>query len=295
MFSRRQMLQTASAGFGYLAFAGLSSAQAADEAARDPLAAKKPHFEPRAKRVIFLCMGGGPSHVDSFDYKPALKRDHGKPGRYGGSLLKSPWEFRKRGQSGLWISDLFPEVGKLVDDLTLIRSMQCDQPVHAGAMTQIHTGTAQFIRPSLGAWTLYGLGTENDSLPGFVSLAAPSGSSRNYGSAFLPAIFGGTKIGRASRGGQQRSRGGSSESVSSRHSIAKRFAATNISRVSRESLNPTNSLSACRMPCPLSWTRRKKRNQRSTCTASMADRPTGSGNSVCWLDGLLRLAFASSR
>ena len=213
MFSRRQLLQRTSAGFGYLAFAGLSHAQAEEESKRDPLAAKKPHFEPRAKRVIFLCMGGGPSHVDSFDYKPALNRDHGKPGRYGGSLLKSPWEFRQRGESGLWISDLFPEVGKLADDLTLIRSMQCDQPVHAGAMTQIHTGTAQFIRPSLGAWTLYGLGTENDSLPGFVSLAPPSGSSRNYGSAFLPAIFGGTKIGRASRGGQQRSRAGSSESV----------------------------------------------------------------------------------
>ena len=214
MFSRRQMLQSASAGFGYLAFAGISSAQAAEEAARNPLAAKAPHFEPRAKRVIFLCMGGGPSHVDTFDYKPELNRDHGKAGRYGGSLLKSPWEFQKRGQSGLWISDLFPEVAGMADDLTLIRSMQCDQPVHAGAMTQIHTGTAQFIRPSLGAWTLYGLGTENDSLPGFVSLSPPSGSSRNYGSAFLPSIFGGTKIGRASRGGaQQRSRGGSSESV----------------------------------------------------------------------------------
>lgn len=213
MFSRRQLLQNAFAGFGYLAFAGISSTQAAEEAARDPLAAKNPHFEPRAKRVIFLCMGGGPSHVDSFDYKPALNRDHGKPGKYGGSLLKSPWEFRQRGESGLWISDLFPEVGKLADDLTLIRSMQCDQPVHAGAMTQIHTGTAQFIRPSLGAWTLYGLGTENNSLPGFVSLSPPSGSSRNYGSAFLPAIFGGTKIGRASRGGQQRSRIGSSGSV----------------------------------------------------------------------------------
>ena len=214
MFSRRQMLQRASAGFGYLAFAGISSAQAAEEAARGPLAAKAPHFERQAKRVIFLCMGGGPSHVDTFDYKPELNRDHGKPGRYGGSLLKSPWEFRQRGQSGLWISDLFPEVGEMADELTLIRSMQCDQPVHAGAMTQIHTGTAQFIRPSLGAWTLYGLGTENDSLPGFVSLSPPSGSSRNYGSAFLPAIFGGTKVGRASRGGaQQRSRGGSSESV----------------------------------------------------------------------------------
>ncbi len=214
MFSRRQLLQSASAGFGYLAFAGISSAQAAEESSNNPLAPKAPHFEGPAKRVIFLCMGGGPSHVDSFDYKPALERDHGKAGKYGGSLLKSPWEFRQRGQSGLWISDLFPEVAGMADDLTLIRSMQCDQPVHPGAMTQMHTGTAQFIRPSIGAWTLYGLGTENDSLPGFVSLSPPAGSSRNYGSAFLPAIFGGTKVGRASRGGQtQRSRGGASESV----------------------------------------------------------------------------------
>ncbi len=214
MFSRRQFLQSASAGFGYLAFAGISGAQAAQDSNSNPLAPKAPHFEAPAKRVIFLCMGGGPSHVDSFDYKPALERDHGKPGKYGGALLKSPWEFKQRGQSGLWISELFPEVAEMADDLTLIRSMQCDQPVHPGAMTQMHTGTAQFIRPSMGAWTLYGLGTENDSLPGFVSLSPPAGSSRNYGSAFLPAIFGGTKVGRASRGGQtQRSRGGASESV----------------------------------------------------------------------------------
>ena len=212
MFSRRQVLQHASAGFGYLAFAGMNAAQAADDTAkRNPLVAKEPHFAARAKRVIFLCMQGGPSHVDSFDYKPKLNRDHGKPGKYGGQLLKSPWQFRQRGKSGLWISDLFPNVAEQADDLTLIRSMQCDQPVHPGAMTQMHTGTAQFIRPSIGAWTLYGLGTENDSVPGFVSLSPPSGASRNFGSAFLPAIYGGTKVGRASRGG--RTRGGSSESI----------------------------------------------------------------------------------
>ncbi len=197
MFSRRQILKSASAGFGYLAFAGLAGAQEAES--KNPLAPRKPHFPAKAKRVIFLCMAGGPSHVDSFDYKPALMKDHGKPGRYGGSLLKSPWKFRQRGDSGLWISDLFPNIAEQADELTLIRSMQCDQPVHPGAMTQMHTGTAQFIRPSLGAWTLYGLGTENDSLPGFVSLSPPSGSSRNYGSSFLPAIYGGSKIGNTSR------------------------------------------------------------------------------------------------
>ncbi|MFN3193942.1 MAG: DUF1501 domain-containing protein [Aureliella sp.] len=195
MYSRRHILQSLSAGFGYLAFAGLASGQEKAEKAK-PLAPKASHFEPRAKRVIFLCMGGGPSHVDSFDYKPALKRDAGKQGKYGGRLLDSPWEFKQRGESGLWISDLFPEVAEHADDMTLIRSMQCDQPVHPGAMTQMHTGTVQFIRPSLGAWTLYGLGTENDSLPGFVSLSPPSGSAAHYGSAFLPAIYGGTKVGR---------------------------------------------------------------------------------------------------
>ena len=212
MFSRRQLLQSASAGFGYLAFAGLSASSAKESANTNPLAPKAPHFPARAKRVIFLCMQGGPSHVDTFDYKPQLSKDHGKSGKYGGSLLKSPWEFRQRGKSGLWISDLFPNVADHADEMTLIRSMQCDQPVHPGAMTQMHTGTAQFIRPSLGAWTLYGLGTENDSLPGFVSLSPPSGSSRNYGSSFLPAIYGGSKVGRGGRAARF-ARGGSGESV----------------------------------------------------------------------------------
>ena len=201
MLTRRELLRHSSAGFGYLAMAGLASmdrsaAMASEQGAANPLAPKTPHFPASAKRVIFLCMQGGPSHVDTFDYKPALASDNGKRGKYGGALLKSPWEFRQRGESGLWISDLFSNVAKHADDLCLIRSMHCDQPVHPGAMTQMHTGTAQFVRPSLGAWTLYGLGTENESLPGFVSLSPPAGSSRNYSSAFLPAIFGGTKVGR---------------------------------------------------------------------------------------------------
>ena len=213
MFSRRELLKATSSGFGYLAFAGLSTALADEEASKSPLAPREPHFEPRAKRVIFLCMQGGPSHVDSFDYKPALAKDHGKPGKYGGSLLQSPWEFKQRGESGLWISDLFPNIAEQADDLTLIRSMQCDQPLHPGAMTQLHTGTAQFIRPSLGAWSLYGLGTENDSLPGFVALRPSSGGSRNFGSAFLPAIYGGTKVGQSLRRGARGGRGGQSDSV----------------------------------------------------------------------------------
>jgi len=201
--SRRHLLCTTSAGFGYLAFAGLSSfaAELSTASSQNPLTAKAPHFAAKAKRVIFLCMVGAPSHVDTFDYKPDLNRDHGKKGRYGGQLLGSQWKFRQRGENGLWISDLFPSVASHADDLCLIRSMHCDQPVHPAAQTQMHTGTAQFVRPSLGAWTLYGLGTENDSVPGFVSLAPPPGASRNYGSAFLPAIYGGTSVGRAARGG----------------------------------------------------------------------------------------------
>lgn len=216
MISRRTLLQTTSAGFGYLAFAGMAASQ--DKPTSDkqnPLSPKAPHFAPRAKRVIFLCMSGGPSHVDTFDYKPQLVKDHGKRGKYGGNLLKSPYDFKQHGESGLWISDIFKNVAKHADDLTLIRSMQCDQPVHPGAMTQMHTGTAQFIRPSLGSWTLYGLGTENDSLPGFVSLSAPSGGANNYGSAFLPAIYGGSKVGRSGGRalGGNRSQPGGGESV----------------------------------------------------------------------------------
>lgn len=202
--SRRELLQSVSAGFGYLAFAGLSTQRAAAEAPRadNPLAPRKTHHPARAKRVIFLCMQGGPSHVDTFDYKPALTKDHGRRGKYGGSLLRSPWEFRQRGESGLWISDLFPEVARHADDLCLIRSMQCDQPVHPAALTQMHTGTSQFIRPSLGSWTMYGLGTENDSLPGFVSLSPAAGNAGLYGSGFLPAIYGGTPIGRGGFAGR---------------------------------------------------------------------------------------------
>jgi hypothetical protein len=209
--SRRSFLQTASAGFGYLAFAGLSTLHASrangfqpmfleDEVPGKPLAPKAPHFEAKAKHVIFLCMQGGPSHIDTFDYKPQLTVDAGKSGSSarGGNrrFMPSPWKFRQQGKSGLWISELFPELGKHADELCLIRSMHCDQPIHPRAMTQMHTGNAQFVRPSLGAWTLYGLGTENESLPGYIALNPQAAAGQNYGSAFLPAIYQGTKVGR---------------------------------------------------------------------------------------------------
>jgi hypothetical protein len=171
----------------------------ASERAANPLAPRQPHFTPRAKRVIFLAMQGGPSHVDTFDHKPLLTRDHGKPSSRGNaSLLGSPFEFRPNGESGLMISSLFPHLAGHADDLCLINSMHTDLPNHPQATTQMHTGNFQFVRPSLGAWTLYGLGTENDSLPGFITLAPPNGA-QNYGSAFLPAVYQGTPVGREVR------------------------------------------------------------------------------------------------
>ncbi|HXD85744.1 MAG TPA: DUF1501 domain-containing protein [Urbifossiella sp.] len=201
MVSRRRLLQSTASGFGYLAFVALAHEQAARAAAKEPLAPKATHFPARAKRVIFLCMEGGPSHVDTFDYKPKLQADTGKPynrGRlFGAKLLGSQWEYKQHGQSGLPISSLFPEVAKHADKLCLLNGMQTDLPNHPQAFLQMHCGIFQFPRPSLGAWVLYGLGTENANLPGFITLAPPSnnGGPANYGSSFLPAIYQGTKIG----------------------------------------------------------------------------------------------------
>ena len=194
--SRRLALQTMSSGFGYLAFSAISTMASGKQ--DNSLSPKTPHFPAKAKRVIFLCMQGGPSHVDTFDYKPKLNADSGKNARSFAKLLGSPWEFKQHGESGLRISELFPEVAGHADDLCLINSMHTDLPNHPQAFTQMHTGNFQFVRPSLGAWTLYGLGTENDSLPGFVTLAPPNGA-QNYGSAFLPAVYQGTPIGRNGR------------------------------------------------------------------------------------------------
>ena len=196
------MLRGVSSGFGYLAFASLTSMANGTNPNNSPLALKAPHFSPRARRVIFLCMNGGPSHVDTFDYKPELSSADGKvssrPGRIpGAKLMGSPWQFQQRGESGLWISELFPEVGSHADKLCVIRSMQTDLPAHPEAYLMLHTGSSQFIRPSLGAWTLYGLGTESDDLPGFIAIKplGRNGGTQNYGSAFLPAACQATRIG----------------------------------------------------------------------------------------------------
>ncbi len=200
-FSRRALLKRVSSGFGYLAFAGLSTMEAVGSS-DSPLQPKPPHFPARAKRVIFLCMNGAPSHVDTFDFKPKLADADGKvsdrPGRIpGAKLMKALWKFQQRGKSGLWISELFPEVASHADDLCVIRSMRTDLPAHPEAYLMLHTGSSQFIRPSLGAWTLYGLGTESADLPGFISVkpTGRNGGAQNYGSAFLPAACQATRIG----------------------------------------------------------------------------------------------------
>jgi len=152
--------------------------------------------------VLFLCMRGGPSHVDLFDYKPKLLADSGKPGpKPGSQWLGSKWRFKQHGQSGQWVSELFPELAKQVDWMCFIPSMQTDLPAHPQAFIKLHTGTSQFIRPSLGAWTLYGLGSANENLPGFVSITPPSGfgGTTNYGSSFLPATYQGTRLGSDTR------------------------------------------------------------------------------------------------
>lgn len=211
MHTRRTFLQSSASGFGYVAFAALAHAQAVRAAeTSNSLSPKDTHFEPRAKHVIFLCMDGGPSHLDTFDHKPRLIADDGKPaprnqrGGRGGRLLGSPFAFRQRGGSGLWVSELFPEVAAHADKLCVLNGMHTDLPSHAQAFLQLHCGIFQFPRPSLGAWVLYGLGTENQDLPGFVTINPPrnNGGAANYGSAFLPAMYQATQIRRRFGGGE---------------------------------------------------------------------------------------------
>ncbi len=222
MNTRRDFLKHSSSGFGYLAFAALAQREAlraSPAAVAGPLAPRSPHFAARAKLVIFLCMQGGPSHVDMLDYKPKLTKDDGKnapssAGRYGqASLLGSPWKFSQHGRSGMWISELLPNTAKHADELCVINSMCTDVPAHPQAFTQLHTGTTQFVRPSLGSWALYGLGTQNDNLPGYITINPPPQSSRAFGSAFLPAIYQATKVGGGAAPGAmgQRYGGGTAE------------------------------------------------------------------------------------
>ena len=201
--SRRWLLQHAAAGFGWLAFRGLNmrsvaADQSVDGPAPGPLAPRQPHFAARAKRVIFLFMQGGPSHVDTFDWKPELQKRGGQTGGTGGragKLLAPQFEFQRQGDSGLWVSSLFPELAKHADRLCLLNGMHTSNAAHPQATIALHTGSVNFVRPSLGAWVTYGLGTMNQDLPGFVTISpVPLGGAQNYGSSFLPASFQGTRV-----------------------------------------------------------------------------------------------------
>ncbi|RLS39441.1 MAG: DUF1501 domain-containing protein [Planctomycetota bacterium] len=206
--SRRTMLQLSSCGFGALALSALAPQYALASPTSGPLTPKSTHFPAKAKQVIFLFMHGGPSQVDTFDYKPQLTKDHGKPLPFNkprvfssqtGNLLKSPWEFRQYGQSGAWVSDLFPHVAQHVDDMCIINGMHGSNSRHGAALLELHTGSDTFVRPSMGAWITYGLGTENHNLPGFITICPTltHGGATSWGSSFLPADFQGTAIGNA--------------------------------------------------------------------------------------------------
>lgn len=201
--SRRQFLQTTACGFGGLAMSAM---------ANNPLAGKQPHHQPKAKRVIFLFMQGGVSHVDSYDYKPRLFKEDGKvievqdaraiakTGKGAPQRVMKPlWDFAQHGESGRWASNLFPNVNRHIDDLCFLHGMHTEGVAHGPATLFLHTGTTSFIRPSMGAWVMYGLGTENENLPGFVTISPSlgNGGPRNYGNAFIPAVYQGTPVGRS--------------------------------------------------------------------------------------------------
>jgi hypothetical protein len=209
--SRREALQHLGCGFGYLALAGLAARQAA-AAPANPLLPRAPHFTPRAKRVIFLFMQGGVSHVDSFDHKPELVKHDGTMRDFDDArtlaktrkviqhrVMKPLWEFRQHGRTGHWASDLFPHMARHVDDLCFLHGMHTEGVAHGPATLFLHTGSISLVRPSMGAWVNYGLGTENENLPGFVTLSPSMGNGgpRNYSNAFLPAVYQGTAVGRA--------------------------------------------------------------------------------------------------
>lgn len=194
-------------GMGALGLSPLLSSLQGASRTLNPLSPGKTHHPAKAKRVIHIFANGGPSQVDSFDYKPALAEYHGKevPGgglrteRKTGTLMASPFQFSQHGESGIWASDLFPKVAELVDDLCIINSMHANVPNHEPSLMLMNTGAERvgLVRPSVGSWVTYGLGTENENLPGFVSLCpggVPIVETQNWRSAFLPGAYQGTHI-----------------------------------------------------------------------------------------------------
>lgn len=223
MITRRELLRNSACGFGALATYGLlcpSTTSLADEAnasyGRRIVGLEGLHHRAKAKRVIFLFMQGGISQVDSFDPKPILDKRDGEmiafddarefanTRKLGGThrVMKSPWSFKQYGQCGHWVSDLFPNIAQHVDRLQFIHSMHTEGVAHGPSTLFLHSGSLNTVRPSMGSWTLYGLGSENENLPGFISIAPSIGNGgfRNYGSAFLPARFQGTPLGKANQG-----------------------------------------------------------------------------------------------
>jgi hypothetical protein len=210
--TRRDLLRRGGTGFGMLGLAGLlaletgpaSAAQAASGAG-NPLAPKKPHFPAKARRVVHLFMNGGPSHVDTFDPKPLLDKYHGKPlsgpnlrtERKTAGALRSPFAFRRYGRSGIKVSELFARTAEHIDDVCVIRSVYADVPNHEPSLMLMNTGDGRLPRPSLGAWLTYGLGSENQNLPGFIAMCPggyPIVGPQNWRSAFLPGAYQGTYI-----------------------------------------------------------------------------------------------------
>src|SRR5579863_3264598 len=212
----REFLWEAGAGFTSLALAGLlsqdgffdGSPAAAAEASANPLAPKAPHFTPKATSVIFLFMYGGPSHVDTFDYKPELFKLDGKTipvktkGRGGekneGRVVGPKWTFKQYGESGQWVSELFPQLSQCVDKIAFLKSMQADSPIHGSAMLQMNSGKILSGSPALGSWINYGLGSVNENLPGFVVMLDPSGGpisgAKNWSSGYMPATYQGSVL-----------------------------------------------------------------------------------------------------
>ncbi|MEJ7636644.1 MAG: DUF1501 domain-containing protein [Singulisphaera sp.] len=207
--SRRELLRRSGMGLGSLALGTLLSetgglARAATGSTTTPLAARSPQFAPKAKRVIHLFMNGGPSQVDTFDPKPELSKYSGKPipldlrtERKTGSAYGSPFKFKKYGQSGLEVSEIFARTAEHADDLCVIRSMKADVPNHEPSLMLMNCGDARQPRPSMGSWALYGLGTENQNLPGFIVMCPggyPIAESQNWQAGFLPGIYQGTYV-----------------------------------------------------------------------------------------------------
>lgn len=193
LLSRRQLFKVGSCSVGSLALTGT----ALNQAGAGLLVPKQPHFTARAKRVIFLFINGGPSQFESFDYKPSLKAAHGKKGSGKGKLLGPQLEFARHGESGMWVSEAFPHLAKQTDRLCMLNAMQTTSRAHPIAIPVLHTGEFQFVRPSMGSWIVYGLGTENQDLPGFFTIKPTRtfGGPANYSSAFLPSTFQATRLG----------------------------------------------------------------------------------------------------